>query len=467
MIIGGLLLALPLQGCIVETERNLVLNPEVGSVSAVQLPLSVRLVVQEFKSKERGNERKTVEPIQFNPHQAILSYMNKRQTFRQIVENGPADVTLKVKGTFTLDGLGWVFAYDVALEGVLTAGEETLVGTYAGEGQAKGGSMRLSAESDAVPINQALGQALDKLFAKIEADRQVILAKVGGKSMTVVQSAVVTPSHLSSDELSVLPRVTAKMKKNAYAVVIGIEQYREKLPKADFADRDAKLMGEYLTKVLGYPEENVIVRLNERATRTDLVKYFEDWLRNNVDPGGSVFVYYSGHGAPNSKTGEAYLVPYDGDPAFVESTAYPVKQLYAALEKLPAKDITVVLDSCFSGAGGRSVLAKGARPMVLSLENSVIATGKIVVLAASAGDQISSTYEEKGHGLLTYYFLKGLQGGGDLNKDGVIDIAELYEYVKPNVQKVARKQYNNEQTPQLLASPDLLKKGGGRLVELR
>ena len=44
-------------------------------------------------------------------------------------------------------------------------------------------------------------------------------------------------------------------------------------------------------------------------------------------------------------------------------------------------------------------------------------------------------------------------------------MAELYEYVKPNVQRVARKQYNNEQTPQLLASPDVLKKGGGRLVE--
>jgi hypothetical protein len=62
---------------------------------------------------------------------------------------------------------------------------------------------------------------------------------------------------------------------------------------------------------------------------------------------------------------------------------------------------------------------------------------------------------------MTYFFLKGLQGDGDLNKDGIIDMVELYEYVKPNVQKVARKQYNTEQVPQLLASPDVLKKGGG------
>jgi hypothetical protein len=275
----------------------------------------------------------------------------------------------------------------------------------------------------------------------------------------------VEASRIIVSDVDRVPTVKTTAKKHAYAVVIGIEQYREKLPKADFADRDAKLVGEYLTKVLGYPEENVIVRTNDRATRTDLVKYFEEWLRNNVEKDSSVFVYYSGHGAPNTKTGEAYFVPYDGDPSFVDSTAYPVKQLYAALDKLPAKDITVVLDSCFSGAGGRSVLAKGARPMGLSIENATLASGKTVVLAASGGDQISNSFEEKGHGLLTYYFLKGLQGEGDGNKDGTIEMAELYDYVKPNVQRVARKQYNNEQTPQLLASPELLKRGGGRLLE--
>ncbi len=287
----------------------------------------------------------------------------------------------------------------------------------------------------------------------------------------MAEGAPVTPAPAAAvlplSDVDHLPAGKRPTKQNAYAVVIGIESYREKLPKADFADRDARLMGEYLTKVLGYPEENVVVRLNDKATGNDLVKYFDEWLRNNVEAGGSVFIYYSGHGAPNTKTGDAYLVPYDGDPTFVESTGYPVKRLYAALEKLPAKDITVVLDSCFSGAGGRSVIAKGMRPMVISVENPLVTSGKTVVLSASAGDQVSSTYEEKDHGLLTYFFLKGLQGEGDLNKDGTIEMTELFEYVKPNVQRVARKQYNNEQTPQLLASPELLRKGGGRLVELR
>lgn len=272
-------------------------------------------------------------------------------------------------------------------------------------------------------------------------------------------------SRIPPSDVDRVPALQITKKKNAYAVVIGIEQYREKLPKADFAEQDAKLVGEYLTKVLGYPEENVVVRTNDKAAKTDLEKYFEGWLPNNAERDSSVFVYYSGHGAPNTKTGDAYLVPYDGDPTFVDKTGFSLKRLYAALDKLPAKDVTVVLDSCFSGAGGRSVLAEGARPLGLSIENPALTTGKIMVLSASAGDQISNTFKEQGHGLLTYFFLKGLQGEGDANKDGAVEMAELYDYVKPNVQRVARKQYNNEQTPQLLASPDVLKRGGGRLLE--
>lgn len=310
-------------------------------------------------------------------------------------------------------------------------------------------------------------------YAEIRGNDQIALflrqaqAKAAGEPSPGVASVVapVAPRvQAPSSDVDRLPAARNAKKKNAYAVVVGIGRYREKLPAADFADKDAELVGEYLTKVLGYPEENVVVRLNERATRTDLVKYFEEWLRNNVEPDASVFIYYSGHGTPNVKSGEAFLVPYDGDPAFTDSTAYPLKQLYAALDKLPAKDVTVVLDSCFSGAGGRSVLAKGARPMVLTVDAPAQATGKTVVLAASGGDQISNSFEEKGHGLLTYYFLKGLHGDADANKDGGIEMSELFDYVKPNVQRVARKQYNNEQTPQLLGSPAALK-AGGRLIE--
>jgi len=253
-------------------------------------------------------------------------------------------------------------------------------------------------------------------------------------------------------DVDVIPRFKGKNNKNSYAVVIGIEEYRQNLPKAEFATNDAQTISEYLTKGLGYPEENVIMLLNDRASNVDLAKYFEKWLPNNVEAGSSVFIYFSGHGAPNPKTGDAYLVPYDGDPAFIAETGYSLKRMYDALGKLPAKEIIVALDSCFSGAGGRSVIAKGSRPLVMNISGSLALSKNTTVLSASSGEQISSTYDEKGHGLFTYFLLKGIKNEDVVRPDGSLKMDDLYGYLKPQVERIARKQYNNEQTPQLIGA---------------
>jgi uncharacterized caspase-like protein len=99
------------------------------------------------------------------------------------------------------------------------------------------------------------------------------------------------------------------------------------------------------------------------------------------------------------------------------------------------------------------------RPMVLSIENPVLASGKTAVLAASSGDQVSSTYDQYKHGLLTYYLLRGLRGEADGDQNGVVGLTELFDYVKPQVERTARREFNNEQTPQLLGSPQVLSEG--------
>jgi hypothetical protein len=261
------------------------------------------------------------------------------------------------------------------------------------------------------------------------------------------------PKTLSlKSDIDELPAVKARTSRRSYAIVIGIENYRQKLPKADFATQDARLVSEYLMKTMGYPEENVIILTNDRASYVDLAKYFEKWLPNNVEAGGTVFVYYSGHGAPNPKTGDAYLVPYDGDPSFIDETGYSLKRMYAALVKLPAKEVTVALDSCFSGAGGRSVIAKGSRPLVMNLQQPIASSKNMTILTASSGEQISSTYQDKGHGLFTYFLLKGIKNEDVVKQDGTLDIFSLYDYLKPQVTSIARKKYNNEQTPQLMGA---------------
>ncbi|UPT72469.1 MAG: ankyrin repeat domain-containing protein [Elusimicrobiota bacterium] len=146
------------------------------------------------------------------------------------------------------------------------------------------------------------------------------------------------------------PKTRAAERLDDFALVVGIEQY-SRLPAAKFAERDADAVKKHLL-ALGYPERNIITLKGGQATRGAMQGYVEEWLPRNVKPASRVFVYFSGHGSPDTKTGDAYLVPWDGDAMFLKSTAYPLKSLYASLAKLKAKRVLVALDSCFSGAGG-------------------------------------------------------------------------------------------------------------------
>ncbi len=269
-----------------------------------------------------------------------------------------------------------------------------------------------------------------------------VTARLGAGAAEAVVAAPVAEVRSDVDTVPTPAGVTPR---RAHAVVVGVERYRAALPAADFAASDARLFGRYLVETLGFPKENVAVLVNQGAAKSDFEKFFEKWLANRVEKDDEVFVYFSGHGAPDPSNGDSYLVPYDGDPTYLDQTAYPLKKLYASLGALPAKQVTVVLDSCFSGAGGRSVLAKGARPLVSARADAAL-PANVTVMAAAAGNQISNTFHAKGHGLFTYFMLKGLseQAGRP-----VVDWEGVFTDARKNVKDVARKEYNLDQEPQM------------------
>ena len=78
---------------------------------------------------------------------------------------------------------------------------------------------------------------------------------------------------------------------------------------------------------------------------------------------------------------------------------------------------------------------------------------KLSVLTAASGAEIAGSLEDQGHGIFTYYLLKGLQG--EAASGGRLALSDLFSYLRENVQRAARRQ-NREQTPQLIApSPEI------------
>ena len=251
----------------------------------------------------------------------------------------------------------------------------------------------------------------------------------------------------SSLPLSPTPNFSSPERPDDLAVVVGVETYSE-LPKAAYAERDAAAVKAHL-RALGVPERNVAFLVGSKASKSALEKNLELWLPRMVKPESRVYFYFSGHGAPDVKTGQAYLVPWDGDPNFLEATAYPVKKLYEKLGALPAKQVLVAMDACFTGGGGRSVLASGARPLVGRIETGSV-SGTVTALTASGADEISGSLDDKGHGAFTYFLLEGLDGAAK-DGSGHVTTKSLIEYLSPRVKDEARR-LNRDQTPQLLGA---------------
>ncbi len=276
------------------------------------------------------------------------------------------------------------------------------------------------------------------------------------KIVEALESKKAAPARAGKDPSSDAdePRYSYPPNPDNFAVVAGVEKYSGDLPEARFAERDAKAVARHL-EALGWPRRNILLLTGAQASRAGLVKNLETRLPGMVNERSTVFFYYSGHGAPDPKSGESYLVPADGDPEFLSDTAYPVKRLYERLGSLKARRVFAAIDSCFSGRGERSILAKGTRPLVSRVDPGFPSAGKVVALTASAGEEISGSLEEQGHGAFTYFLLRGLNGAAK-DQEGAVTVKSLYEYVLPNVQDEARRA-NRGQTPQLL--PANLDKG--------
>ncbi|MFC2094552.1 caspase family protein, partial [Bacteroidota bacterium] len=252
-----------------------------------------------------------------------------------------------------------------------------------------------------------------------------------------------------------IPKLS-KSNPDAVAVIIGNKNYRKKdIPSVDFALEDASIMKQYLINTLGYREGNIIYFSN--AAQGDMNSVFgtssnyKGKLYNYVKEGKSdVFIYYSGHGAPDPESKQGYFVPVDCDPSTVSLNGYSLNTFYNNLSKINYKSLTVVIDACFSGSSEKGPLLKNISPVFITIDNQVVIKENTIIFTSSKGDQVSSWYPEKEHSLFTYYFLKGIQGNADSNSDKKLTYNELSDYLLDNVPYMARRLNNREQTPQVI-----------------
>jgi hypothetical protein len=264
--------------------------------------------------------------------------------------------------------------------------------------------------------------------------------------------APVVPEVILSDVDLDIP-VVATPDPNKFALIIGNEDYKSfqeglnSESNVEFAIRDAEVFKEYVVKVIGVPEGNIIFRKNAKAVEmTREINKF-NFIAKTTGGKAELYVYYAGHGIPDPKSNEPYIVPVDVSGNDLQF-AIKLSDFYKKLTEFPTKRITVFLDACFSG-GGRDQGLVAARGVKIKPRETLL-KGNIVVFAASSGEQSSLPYKEKQHGIFTYFLLKKLK-----ETNGDISLKELSEFLSTEVGIRSAMVNSKEQNPQTNVSPSM------------
>ncbi|MGE5568095.1 MAG: tetratricopeptide repeat protein [Rhodospirillales bacterium] len=218
-----------------------------------------------------------------------------------------------------------------------------------------------------------------------------------------------------------------------YALVVGVAKYKH-LPanfQLHYAERDAEAMYSILISPEGgnFPPENVHKLIGPDATLAALRRELETWLPSVAREPDRVVIYFAGHGFVFG--GKPYLAPADFRADNVAGTGYPMETLGEVIgSKIKAKWKVLLTDSCHSGAITPEDNQQINRSL-LDLSSSVFS------LTASRDREQSFESPDwgGGHGIFTYYVVRGLEGSADENRDGIVTADELAEYVRRNVRE--------------------------------
>jgi hypothetical protein len=209
---------------------------------------------------------------------------------------------------------------------------------------------------------------------------------------------------------------------NYHALIIGINDYQQ-WNRLNTAVKDAQSLREIIIRKYGFKEEAVVIRIDAEATRSRIITDLRV-LAAGLEKKDNLLIYFAGHGQLDDLTGDGYWIPVEGelkDPSTWISHSV-IKSILSS-ERISAKNIVVIADSCYSGTllrGGPSQLDvkdQEYREKLLRLASrrsrQVITSGGLEPVADGGRD---------GHSLFAYYLLKALED----NQRDLIDLENLF-----------------------------------------
>ncbi|MGA1839608.1 MAG: caspase family protein [bacterium] len=232
---------------------------------------------------------------------------------------------------------------------------------------------------------------------------------------------------VSSKDINNLPS-----KGEFWGFLIGINKYDEWDP-LQTAVNDVKKIYELLIHKYGFPEENIVLLINQDATRRRIIKEFRS-LIGKVKQDDNLFIYFAGHGYLDTELNTGNWIPSDSK--FSDYSTYiPNSTIHDLIKAAGCKHIYLVSDSCFSGT---LLLRSVFKPPAKIDYNYIKNYGKLKsrqVLTSGHIQPVSDTGFEN-HSIFAYYFIKILEDNEELYITPLSIFEKIKLFISRNAQQI-------------------------------
>lgn len=219
-----------------------------------------------------------------------------------------------------------------------------------------------------------------------------------------------------------------------WAVVVGVSSYNH-MPTLRYTDDDAYRMYAFLKSPEGgaIPDEQIRILIDEDATKDEIKRAMENVFAK-AGKNDLALLYFSGHGLKG-----AFLpIDFDG-----YNNKMDHDEINAILANSPAKYKLLIADACHSG----SLLAMKGGEVKGILENyySTLAQADpgTALIMSSKSEETSLESSGLRQGVFSHFLIRGLKGEADGDKNRVVSVQELFDYIMENVKKYT----GNRQSP--------------------
>ncbi|RCJ34923.1 hypothetical protein A6769_21220 [Nostoc punctiforme NIES-2108] len=241
------------------------------------------------------------------------------------------------------------------------------------------------------------------------------------------------PIGIASRSTSVKQTATPKL----WLMLVGVNQYQDDgLPSLSYSTVDCQGLAEALVDASAQFTQTEVTIHHDFAPQPPSLENIRASLRQittAAQPIDTILFYFSGHGIVEPNTQQAFLCLSDTQKSHLQNTALALQELLLFLGNSGVQNQLVWLDACHSGGmtlRGTTIesLLNATPKMVEVLQQRAAKSKGFYALLSCDANQQSWEFPELGHGVFTYYLMKGLQGEA-ADSQGLIYVDNLYRYV--------------------------------------